>query len=396
MRRPASTKSGRGGKVLVLFAILLVPVCGLLALSVDVGVIAVARAELQTAADAAALAGAMQLTGTERLKQNPNMTNLVSMAHTQPTTVANANSVLNTSVKVDSNTTNSTSGDVVVGYLNTTVTKSSLVTDTSSTSLFNSVQVTTSCSASRGTAVSSLFSRIWNMSNTDVSASATATAQNLSIVGFKSQSGTSSSGLTAPLIPLALSQVTYNAMLSGLTTDNYNVQRGGLPIIKGSDGIYESSLYPTGSTAGNWGSVKIGVSNNSTQTLSGQIQNGISSTDLSGYPGGQLKIGSTSSPLLLGGNPGISLGIKPALDSLIGKTVTVPIYDPTQTTGTGNTTSYAVVRFAVVTVVDSYFYGLNRGVIVQPAVSGKSGSMILGPPQPTWQAGGVTKVWLSR
>lgn len=396
MRRSSSVQSRRGGKILVLSALLLVPLCGLLALSVDVGVIAVAKAQLQTAADAAALAGAMQLTGSERLKQNPSMSGLVSLAHSQPTVIAKANSVLNASVQISSNTSNTTSGDVVVGYLDTSKVNSSLLTGSSSISLFNSVQVTTSRSASRGTAVSSLFARIWNIHSTDVTASATATAQNFAIVGFKSQSGTSSSVQGAPLIPLALSLPTYNAMLSGLTTDTYDVQPNGLPIIRSTDGIYESSLYPVGSTSGNWGSVKIGVTNNSTQTLGNQIQNGVSASDLSGYPGGELQIGSLSSPLMLGANPGISLGIKPALDSLIGKTVVIPIYDPAGTTGVGNTTSYEIVRFAVVTVVDSYFYGLNRGVIVQPAVTRKTSSMVLGAPQPSWQAGGVTRVWLTR
>ncbi|MBV8383910.1 MAG: hypothetical protein JOZ63_14975, partial [Planctomycetaceae bacterium] len=49
------------GSILTLTAVLLFAFFGLAALAVDIGVIATARAQLETVADAAALAGAMQL-----------------------------------------------------------------------------------------------------------------------------------------------------------------------------------------------------------------------------------------------------------------------------------------------------------------------------------------------
>src|SRR6266566_4670472 len=51
----------RRGAIIPLFAILLIPLMGMLAFSIDVGWIALVKTDLQTAADAAALAGAEKL-----------------------------------------------------------------------------------------------------------------------------------------------------------------------------------------------------------------------------------------------------------------------------------------------------------------------------------------------
>jgi uncharacterized membrane protein len=51
----------RRGAVAPLFAILLIPLLGMLAFSIDLGYIALVATDLQTAADAAALAGAEKL-----------------------------------------------------------------------------------------------------------------------------------------------------------------------------------------------------------------------------------------------------------------------------------------------------------------------------------------------
>src|SRR6516164_3250285 len=54
-------KNRRPGATVPLFAILLVPLLGMLAFSIDIGYMVLVRTDLQTAADAAALAGAEKL-----------------------------------------------------------------------------------------------------------------------------------------------------------------------------------------------------------------------------------------------------------------------------------------------------------------------------------------------
>src|SRR5262245_3351774 len=61
MRHSVQHQARHRGAVIPLFAILLVPLLGMLAFSIDIGYIALVRTDLQTAADAAALAGAEKL-----------------------------------------------------------------------------------------------------------------------------------------------------------------------------------------------------------------------------------------------------------------------------------------------------------------------------------------------
>jgi Flp pilus assembly protein TadG len=63
IRRPFRPERSRGA-ILPLTAISIIGLCGFLALSIDLGMLAVARAQVQDAADAAAIAGARTLDGT--------------------------------------------------------------------------------------------------------------------------------------------------------------------------------------------------------------------------------------------------------------------------------------------------------------------------------------------
>src|SRR5947199_9742510 len=61
MRLHSFPRPARRGAVAPLLALLLIPVLGMIAFTVDVGYMIVVRTELQNAADAAAMAGAEQL-----------------------------------------------------------------------------------------------------------------------------------------------------------------------------------------------------------------------------------------------------------------------------------------------------------------------------------------------
>src|SRR5262249_24996913 len=53
----------RPGAIVVLFVVVLIGLCAFLALAIDLGVMAVSRAQVQNAADSAAMAGVRQRTG---------------------------------------------------------------------------------------------------------------------------------------------------------------------------------------------------------------------------------------------------------------------------------------------------------------------------------------------
>src|SRR6187551_2379929 len=107
----------RRGAIILLTAILMVLLVSAIALVVDLGYLYVGRAELQRSADSAALAAAAALIDQEALTGRPDMTNEITLCRNNAVAIAAANYVRNNSPVVNSNTTNSASGDVVVGYL---------------------------------------------------------------------------------------------------------------------------------------------------------------------------------------------------------------------------------------------------------------------------------------
>src|SRR5262245_55403270 len=108
----------RQGIVAALVALLLPVILGLLALSVDTGVAEVGMAQLQTAADAAALEGGRQLISDARISSTYDITPLIHSANTQAAVFAQANKVLNEAPVISQNPSNSVGGgDILVGYL---------------------------------------------------------------------------------------------------------------------------------------------------------------------------------------------------------------------------------------------------------------------------------------
>jgi Flp pilus assembly protein TadG len=165
------------GSAIMLFGLMLPVLVGFVALSVDIGVLAVARAQLSTAADAAALAGARKL-AVAQLATDPNA---IPEANTQAATIGQANLVLGQAPVITQNPSNAIGvGDIMVGYidpnnLDPTYLKSPLDSSGSASS-FNSVQVTVRRSADHVGLVPSFFGQLMGFNGTPVSVQSTATA----------------------------------------------------------------------------------------------------------------------------------------------------------------------------------------------------------------------------
>ncbi len=383
--------------VAMMFGVMLPVLIGLAALSVDVGVIATARAQLSTAADAAALAGAMQLADENRIRGFTDLSSEISAANDQAATFAQDNLVLYQTPVIVKDPNNNGTGDIRVGYINPDPAVPKLPLETSSlfTTRFNSVQVTSQRSSTHGGQVPTFFGRIFGIDHfSDVAVQSTATAQNFAIAGFKSVNNRN-----ANLLPIVLDNGTYTKMISGTpntATDQYTYNPTTKTVTPGPDNIMESQLYPVGSgSPGNWGTVNIGVSNNSTNTLGEQIRNGITPTQLANFPNStiQLDTGLTPPSITFSGNPGISGGIEDDLKSIMGKPVMIPVYDTNG--GNGNNAWYRVVKFAGVRILDVNFQGNPKYVIVQPALVNDP-TAIAGAALTSWTAGGLLVVYLSR
>jgi hypothetical protein len=228
----------------------------------------------------------------------------------------------------------------------------------------------------------------------NVTVMSTATSQAYSVSGFKA-SGSSS----ANLLPIVLDKVAWQAMMNATSpsngTDQYKYDTSSGTVTSGPDGVYESLLYPVSSgSPGNWGTINVGVSNNSTSILNAQILNGITPAQLATYPNSTIQLDNTLSPpsITFSGNPGISAGIKSALTAIIGKPVVVPIYDING--GNGNNAWYRVIAFQPSRIMSVNFQGNPKYVIIQPCLINDP-TAVTGTAQ-SWTKGGQVKLYLSR
>lgn len=384
----------KSGAVVVFTAVLLVVLLGMVALSVDLGVQSVTRAQLRTSSDAAALAGAAKLATDRRIASNITSVNPeISGAQSAASTIARINKVLGAEPVIVFTASNTPSNDIAIGYLDPNNAASTLDCSSTLTLLFNSVQVRLQRSSERGGLIPTSFARILGIEGMQAVSTGTATALLFRIGGFKTDGGQN-----AHLLPIVLDKDTYDKMIDPVynTTDQYTYNTSTRTITSGADGVQESKLYPVkDGLPGNWGTIKIGVDNNSTSTLGSQIRYGITPSQMARYPGGIKLDPSTSPPsITFEGNPGISSGIKDDLTAILGRPVSLPIFDQSQ--GNGNNATYRVVGFAPVRLMAVNFQGNPKYVIVQPALVRDPTAVPTGGPLTGWTSGGLVRLRLSR
>ncbi len=270
VRHPSRRFLRRRGKILILAGLLMPVLVGGVALSVDTGVIATADAQLKTATDAAALAGARELISEARFKGTTDMATEITNAQTRAVGRGLTNAVLGIAPTIRPQ-------DASIGYHELNKPGASFFRTDVAHNLYNSVQV----KGSR-VAVPSYFSRIFGRKSTSLSATSTATIENFPVTSFRSDLG-----INTGILPIALDKPTYDAMIAGTTTDQFSffpslynppIDNG---VRVGPDGFKESKLYPVkDGTPGNWGTINVAVSNNSTPDISRQIRNGITPDEI--------------------------------------------------------------------------------------------------------------------
>jgi Flp pilus assembly protein TadG len=390
-----------------MFGLMLPVFIGFVSLAVDISMIAVARAQLSTAADSAALAGAQQLATESRVRGATTLTPEITASNTEALAFAQDNKALGAIPVLSTNVANSSSGQIVVGYLDPSNSSSTLDSSSSATSQFNSVQVTLYRDPTHGGPVPTIFGQLMGFHGSDVTVQSTATAQAFSISGFKSNGSANAS-----ILPIVLYYTTWLNMMppsfafqyqgntlygnAGASTapDQYTYDASTNTVTSGSDGIYETKLYPVLSSSGNWRAINIGVSNNSTSTMSAQILNGITPAQLATYPNSTIALDPALNPpsITFSGKPGISSELKSPLTAIIGKPVIVPIFDLHD--DNGNNCWYRVIAFQPARILAVNFQGNPKDVIIQPCLINDP-TAIKGTAQ-SWASGGQIQVYLSR
>src|SRR5690349_1207808 len=143
-RRPGRGGKKRAGNVVVLVAVLMPVLVGMVAVSADVAVVGVTRAQLQTASDAASLASAKKLLTATRLQVGDITTTDLTSAHDAAIAMAGYNKAMTKPVVLLPNASNTNAGteDIVLGYLARPYdTSSVLQTDVSKIPYYNAVQI---------------------------------------------------------------------------------------------------------------------------------------------------------------------------------------------------------------------------------------------------------------
>ena len=366
----------REGIILFLTLFLMVFLLGLVAFAVDLGFYASTQTEMQRSADAAAIAAAWDLIERSPPNAGNSLYDEIRDARDRAVSYVSSNAVAG-GAAVDRNGSNAPEGNVVIGYL-ANESQSTSPLEFANQNQFNAVQVTVRKSAQQNGEVPLFFARVWGMTGLEAKGTATAALIN-NFGGF----ATPSNGSNLQILPFALDEDTWNAVLQGNGDDNFKWNDYMNRVDSGRDGVLEFNLYPQGTgSPGNRGTVDIGSSNNSTSDLARQIVHGISPTDLE-HLGGSLQFNNQGT-LTLNGDTGISAGVKDELASIIGQRRIIPIFR--SVSGPGNNAQYVITKFVGVRILAVQLTGKMSGkyLIVQPANVVALGGIPKSGPQTTY------------
>lgn len=369
----------RRGNTLVLSAILMVAMMGMIAFSVDLGYLYNVRTEMQRASDAAAIAACWELIDPGIVNGSSNSSLLTSNARSKAQQYVGYNAITQSAAEL-------TNDDVSVGYIADPTDPNSPFMTVGYSGAPNAVRVNIRRTSQQNGAVPLFFGPVLGVNSANLISEATA-AYLPGIDGFKVPSDGSNLGI----LPYALDETTWNAMLAGEGSDSYRFLDSNGSVNSGLDGIREVNLFPQGiGSPGNRGTVDIGGANNSTSDIARQIVNGISPQDMAHLPGSKLEFDS-SGKLYLNGDTGISAGVKDELASIIGQTRMIPVFS--NVTGNGNNATYTIVKFVGIRVMYIKLTGSNKQVIVQPAVVLSRGGIPATTPRSNYI---YSPVWLVR
>lgn len=161
----------------------------------------------------------------------------------------------------------------------------------------------------------------------------------------------------------------YDNVLQGMTlvplqifNDAYRVT-GEDTVAPGPDGKLEFNIYPIDQTAGNFGTVDIGPTGNSTADLVRQILYGPSPEDMAYFENSELSP-TESNPYELDGDTGISAGIKDALESIVGQCRGILLFSSVE--NPGDTAIFTIVDLVGMRVMHIDFQGKFKVLIMQP------------------------------
>ena len=355
----------------VLVLVTLPVMLGMAALAIDVGVMYNTRADLQRAADAAAMAGASAYTTDSmmQIRQGDDGSSLFSQVEYLADTRASGTSVLNPSFGTE--VTNVAFSDIQVGWLDVTSGTSPLHVGVAPDD-HNAVQVTVRRADEGGNGpVQLFFASLFGISETEISASATAVFDDR-VGGFDiGESG-------GALLPFTIHEDVYeNDIVSGGDDYGYDPDLGS--VTSGADGVRETNLYPHDVAPGNFGLLNLPSDSPSDATAhKEQIDNGVQPEDIESDIGGTefTFFDEDGNPITytLGGNPGLEVTLKANLENRVGDVVAFLLHDAA--TEGGSNTEYHIVGIRFGRLMAHSLNKKPNGIWIQPTVYAGNGLRI--------------------
>ena len=379
MKRLVKIRLRRKGVVAPLIGLLLIPLLGMAAFAVDVGWMVLAQSDLQNAADAAALAGAEQLIGQQQLNASTGLYSLnngfaeyympgqtavqqlaiLNTAESAAKTVAKNYASYHSAGKVSSLALNDS--DIEFGF---TDSSGSYTACPAYKGYPNTLKVTVRLDSNANGSLPLFFGPILGKSTEDLVVTASATIYSGTV-----NSVSINPGFVSRMLPMTFDVNQWNNFLAtGLGPD-------GVPDI-GPNGVPQLPVYPSIKYDGNFGLLSLDQGNDGASTISGWIDNGVSSTDL------QQEINDHLLPISSHdanswdwkGNPGLKTSDIHAVAPHVGDTYLLPLFKPydagvpDSTTyqagvGCGSHYDYNIVKFVGIRIT----YVDNSSIHVQPA-----------------------------
>jgi hypothetical protein len=375
----SSSPKRRHGTIAVLTVFLLVIVIGMAAFAVDIGTLAVARSEAQTAADAAAMAGMTKL--AEQLKRAPIAQGTAVQTSADLALAREEAKTFGQKNRIASDIAELKDSDIEIGYMANPYDHSNNSLDTSGWPArpYNAVRVHVRRDQNHTNGQLKLFfAQFLGSKQTNAGATATAAFTSGSIRPRGNQAG-----YRGGLLPFAYQVDQWNAIMTASAagtvtaangasvalTDNYATDTqstGAGAVSNGSDKRWEFNAYPSSTTSGNFGTINFSKSKtgNSTNVLRDLIENGPEEADWPDLP--EIVAATAANPVEVNGDPGISAGMESAVEAIIGEPHIILLYSTAS--GNGNNTYYKIVGFAPVTVVDVNLHGGSKYIKMQPSV----------------------------
>jgi Flp pilus assembly protein TadG len=385
----------RPGATIPLFALLLVPLLGMLAFSVDIGYIALVATDLQTAADAAALAGAEKLQEFYVDYTLPNQLYKSAIVTTATTNVSG--SPMETAKRFASY---NKAGNVFIGLRDQDITFG--FTDANGTyhsnyngvglgnGFPNSIKVIARRDGSANSPLSLFFGPVFGFKTKELTATATATIYSGDVTSLQAIPG-----VNAHILPLALDMNVWKTFYeTGASPDGTTYfAPNGYPQLH----VYPLAFgYPYSTeTPGSFGLLDVGVDANNSPAFRRWIDEGETPNDIAYLIDNNLVPVSVSNPKNWKCGPGLKSTLVSDFQLQMGKPNVIPLFKPYRAPAPfvaiqnsdsyiaaksqGQNATYAIVGFAGVTITQAEAQGSNMDISVQPYAIVDPTAVILNP-----------------